>query len=73
MGLVDLILSHGYFMVFAWGLCIPAAITSARFFKRTGPLWFYVHVGGNLVGLLLATIGFGIAQLRQSLETWIWS
>ena len=61
---LNFIISHGFLMLFGWGLCIPAGITSARFFKRHDPLWFYAHVGGNIVGLLLATVGFVIALLK---------
>ena len=64
MGLIDYIVQHGFLMLFGWGVCIPAAITSARFFKRKGKVWFYVHVGGNILGLFLATVGFGIALKR---------
>jgi hypothetical protein len=57
----DLYAKHGFLMMFGWGVCIPFGVTSARFFKRHDPYWFYCHVGANILGLVLATAGFAIA------------
>jgi hypothetical protein len=55
------IVYHGTLMVLSWGLLLPCGVISAHFLKHRGPMWFRLHRGIQVTGLLLAIGGFVIA------------
>jgi hypothetical protein len=55
-------LAHGLLMMIGWGLLLPAGAIIARFCKhRPNGLWFKLHRGIQIFGLLLTIIGWIIA------------
>jgi hypothetical protein len=55
--------AHGVLMGLSWGFLLPVGLLVARFGKHKDPLWFKVHRGVQISGLLLALLGFIIAVL----------
>ena len=56
---------HGIFMLLGFGLLMPMGAIAARLLKhRPNNLWFRIHRGIQLLGLLLGLIGFSIAILN---------
>lgn len=56
------IVLHGTLMLLEWGFILPLGIIGARFLRhRPNNMWFQVHVGMQLVGLLYALVGWVIA------------
>eukprot|EP00803_Ostreobium_quekettii_P009476 evm.model.scf_3488EXC.2 EVM.evm.TU.scf_3488EXC.2 scf_3488EXC:8988-12604(-) len=60
--------AHGILMTIGWGILIPVGIIAARTMKDKAPVWFYVHVVGNTLGLILAAVGFGMAIVKFDRE-----
>jgi len=52
--------SHGMLMTVAWGWIVPTGILVARFKLGDKGLWYKVHRGGQILGLLLAFVGLAI-------------
>lgn len=58
---------HGSLMLIAWGFLLPMGAVFARFFKhRPKGLWYDVHKGCQIVGLIMAIIGWYIALTNFS-------
>ncbi|KNC78237.1 hypothetical protein SARC_09322 [Sphaeroforma arctica JP610] len=56
--------AHGILMALAWMLLVPAAILSSIWrSKFDGTKWLMIHICFNSFGLILATVGFGLAFL----------
>ena len=49
--------THGMLGLFGWGLIMPFGAIIARYFKHRDPLWYYLHVGLQFVGFILALAG----------------
>jgi len=60
--------AHGILMTIGWGILIPVGVMFARTLKDKNPLWFYVHVAANSVGLLAAIAGFAMALIKFERE-----
>jgi len=57
--------AHGALMMTGWGVLLPSGIMIARFLKhRDGALWFKLHVGMQISGLVLTFIGWVLALYR---------
>lgn len=55
-------LAHGLCMLIGWGLLLPIGAAMAVLKERVGaPLWFQLHRGLQVVGLLVAIVGFSLA------------
>ena len=53
---------HGSLMLIGWGWMLPMGALFAKFFKhRPDGLWFKIHRGLQVLGLLIATIGWLVA------------
>jgi len=58
-------LIHGSLMMISWGFLLPSGTLIAKFYKhRPGGLWFKLHRGIQMLGLLLAVIGWIIALMN---------
>ncbi|EXC34917.1 Ferric-chelate reductase 1 [Morus notabilis] len=54
---------HGAINAVSWGILLPGGAITARYLRHIqslGPTWFYVHMGIQLSGFVLGTIGFSI-------------
>lgn len=63
-GDVPFIAAHGTCMLLGWGLLLPSGVIAAKTLRHKGPVWFKLHRGVQVTGLLLATIGWIIALSR---------
>eukprot|EP00051_Salpingoeca_urceolata_P003091 m.55113 g.55113 ORF g.55113 m.55113 type:complete len:565 (+) comp12506_c0_seq3:185-1879(+) len=52
---------HGIFMFVGWGVCLQTGALIARYFREKDPWWFKMHVRLQVLGLILALVGFGLA------------
>lgn len=57
---------HGIFMVLGWGFCLQTGAFIARYFRHRDPFWFKMHRAFQIVGLLLAIIGFIVILIGGS-------
>jgi len=58
-------LIHGSLMMVSWGFLLPSGTLIAKFYKhRPDGLWFKLHRGIQMLGLLLAIIGWIIALVN---------
>ncbi len=56
---------HASLMMVAWGFLLPSGTLVAKFYKhRPDGLWFKLHRGIQMLGLLLALIGWIIALIN---------
>jgi len=56
---------HGSLMMASWGFLLPSGTLLAKFYKhRPDGLWFKLHRGIQMLGLLLAVIGWIIALVN---------
>ena len=56
---------HGSLMMVSWGFLLPSGTLLAKFYKhRPDGLWFKLHRGIQMLGLLLALIGWIIALMN---------
>lgn len=56
---------HASLMMVSWGFLLPSGTLLAKFYKhRPDGLWFKLHRGIQMVGLLLALIGWIIALIN---------
>jgi len=56
---------HASLMMVSWGFLLPSGTLLAKFYKhRPDGLWFKLHRGIQMVGLLLAVIGWIIALIN---------
>lgn len=56
------VLTHGSLMLIGWGFLLPLGVITARFLRhRPNALWFKMHRVLQLLGLLVALIGWAIA------------
>ncbi|KAI3796608.1 hypothetical protein L1987_39286 [Smallanthus sonchifolius] len=46
--------THGVLGLLGWGIILPYGAIVARYFKHKEPLWYYLHVGFQLVGFIFA-------------------
>ncbi|XP_062103550.1 cytochrome b561 and DOMON domain-containing protein At2g04850 [Humulus lupulus] len=54
---------HGIINAIAWGILLPTGAVTARYLRHIqsiGPTWFYVHMGIQLSGFVLGTVGFAV-------------
>lgn len=49
--------SHGILNIFGWGVLLPIGAIVARYFKRSGPLWFYIHAMVQFIGFIIGLAG----------------
>jgi len=55
-------IAHGSLMIISWGFLLPTGIISAHFLKhRPNAIWFKMHRIIQIVGLLIAIIGWAVA------------
>lgn len=56
-------IAHGVCMALAWAILIPLGIGSSllRSLLPSGGIWFQLHRGLNVLGIVLVMSGFGIA------------
>lgn len=59
-------IAHGILMFLAWGVCFQVGAVIARYAQFANPLWFYLHITFQLVGLCLAVAGFILGFLNRS-------
>ena len=57
----DIIVIHGILMFLGWGVCLQAGAFIARYLRHRDPLWFKLHRGLQMGGLVLALAGLGVA------------
>ena len=58
-------LIHGSLMMISWGFLLPSGTLLAKFYKhRPDGLWFKLHRSIQMLGLLLAVIGWAIALVN---------
>jgi len=61
-GFIPAIRAHGSLMLLSWGLLLPLGVLSARYLRhKPDALWFKLHRGMQVLGLLLAAGGFAVA------------
>ena len=53
--------NHGALMVVSWGFLIPLGAIMAKFYKHRSPIWFHLHRGIQMLGLVLALAGWVVA------------
>ncbi|WP_411022877.1 cytochrome b561 domain-containing protein, partial [Salmonella sp. s51228] len=51
-------IAHGTMMFIAFGICFQVAVFIARYARVKDPLWFYLHISFNSVGIFFAMFGF---------------
>ncbi|VEU34040.1 unnamed protein product [Pseudo-nitzschia multistriata] len=57
--------AHATLMILGWGFLLPSGAITAKFFKhRPDGIWFKLHRGIQMFGLLLALIGWIIALVN---------
>lgn len=56
--------AHGLLMTVSWGFLLPAGAVIAKFFKHKAPLWFHCHRAFQVLGLLIALVGWIIALVN---------
>lgn len=49
--------SHGILNIIGWGVLLPIGAIVARYFKRSGPLWFYIHAMVQFTGFIIGLAG----------------
>ena len=49
--------THGILNIFGWGVLLPIGAIVARYFKRSDPLWYYIHAVVQLIGFLIGLAG----------------
>ena len=49
--------THGILNMFGWGVLLPIGAIVARYFKRSDPLWYYIHAVIQLIGFLIGLAG----------------
>ena len=55
-------IAHGSLMIIGWGFLLPTGVASARLLKhRPNALWFRIHRIMQVVGLIVAICGWGVA------------
>ncbi|KAI6655180.1 hypothetical protein LOD99_2469 [Oopsacas minuta] len=59
-------IAHGILMFLAWGVCFQMGAVIARYAQFANPLWFYLHITFQLLGLTLAVAGFILGFLNRS-------
>ena len=57
-------IAHGVMMVAGWGVMIPIGVLVAGTLKDMDPLWFKIHQGGNMFGLMLALAAWILALIK---------
>ncbi|KAL3615715.1 hypothetical protein CASFOL_041376 [Castilleja foliolosa] len=64
--------THGTLALLAWGLFLPIGAIIARYLKHKERLWYYLHVGFQLIGFLLgvAAVVIGLS-LDKKLHAFI--
>ncbi|ESO97513.1 hypothetical protein LOTGIDRAFT_152604 [Lottia gigantea] len=58
---IDFLTIHGIFMVTGWGVLLQWGAFIARYMKFKDPLWFHLHRGFQVVGLVLSICGLAFA------------
>lgn len=53
--------NHGALMLVSWGFLLPAGAIIGRFYKHRSPIWFHLHRGIQVLGLILAVAGWVVA------------
>ncbi|PON77141.1 Cytochrome b561 and DOMON domain-containing protein [Trema orientale] len=54
---------HGAINAVSWGVLLPIGAVTARYLRHVqsiGPSWFYAHMGVQLSGFVLGTVGFAV-------------
>ncbi|XP_061342288.1 cytochrome b561 and DOMON domain-containing protein At3g25290-like [Gastrolobium bilobum] len=55
---------HGVLNIIGWGTLLPIGVIIARYFRvfpvKWDPTWFYLHIGCQLTGFLIGTVGWAI-------------
>lgn len=60
-------IAHGSLMIIGWGFLLPTGVASARLLKhRPNALWFKIHRIVQVLGLVVAICGWGIALAEFS-------
>ncbi|XP_066911351.1 uncharacterized protein [Clytia hemisphaerica] len=55
-------IAHGSLMIIGWGFLLPTGVASARLLKhRPNALWFKIHRIVQVLGLIVAVCGWGVA------------
>lgn len=58
---------HGVLMLIGWGLLLPSGAIVAKFLKhRPDSLWFKIHRVCQMLGLIVAIIGFAIILVNSN-------
>eukprot|EP00294_Goniomonas_avonlea_P001002 CAMPEP_0114546554 /NCGR_PEP_ID=MMETSP0114-20121206/3994_1 /TAXON_ID=31324 /ORGANISM="Goniomonas sp, Strain m" /LENGTH=559 /DNA_ID=CAMNT_0001731053 /DNA_START=8 /DNA_END=1687 /DNA_ORIENTATION=+ len=57
---------HGILMIIGWGICLQAGGFIARYFRHLNPLWFKLHRGLQVAGLVIATAGLVLGGLSTA-------
>lgn len=58
-------LAHGSCMLIGWGILLPTGVITAKLFRhRPNALWFRMHKGLQITGLVIVFIGWIIALVR---------
>lgn len=57
----NVFLVHGVLMIIGWGLLLPSGAIIAKFGRHRGDSWFMAHRICQILGLIIALIGFVIA------------
>ena len=52
---------HASLMLVSWGWMLPSGVAIARLFRHRDPIWFQIHRACQVLGLILAIIGWSIA------------
>lgn len=60
------ILAHGTLMMFSWGALLPSGVVVAHFLRHRDPLWFKIHRGIQMFGLVVALVGVALALMYGS-------
>ena len=50
-----------HMMFVSWGFLIPTGAILAKFYKHRSPIWFHLHRGVQVLGLVLALAGWVVA------------
>uniref|UniRef100_A0A0G4I6R2 Cytochrome b561 domain-containing protein n=1 Tax=Chromera velia CCMP2878 TaxID=1169474 RepID=A0A0G4I6R2_9ALVE len=59
------IIAHGALMLASWGFLLPLGIAMAISGRKRDPLWFKLHVGLQVTGLILAIAGWATALVQS--------
>ncbi|XP_020249780.1 cytochrome b561 and DOMON domain-containing protein At3g61750-like [Asparagus officinalis] len=49
--------THGILNIIGWGVLLPIGAMVARYFKRSDPLWYYIHAIVQLIGFIIGLAG----------------